>query len=182
MTVECFVQYNWCDTKQKRNFVFINEVYQILSINEFWHISSSDTISPFIKCFWMIVSILSLEQEWYQVPSGYTTAIGPFLHICRQLALVRRTEACGPTNCSSFSLCFKYFQDSRLSSFPQHLDFVWSQHRNIWRLAVGIPIVCEIIPTDEVAVVFEYKRQYVQLFRGKYEKHESDMRYLNAAC
>ena len=44
---------------------------------------------PPIKCSSTIRSATSLVTEWYQVPSGYTTAIGPCSQIRRQFAFVR---------------------------------------------------------------------------------------------
>lgn len=37
----------------------------------------------------MIRSSTAGEQEWYQTPSGYTTATGPATQMRRQAALVR---------------------------------------------------------------------------------------------
>src|SRR5690606_9088069 len=52
-------------------------------------ITYSATGTPPIRCSWMIRSSTAGVQEWYQTPSGYTTAIGPSSQTRRQLALVR---------------------------------------------------------------------------------------------
>ena len=49
----------------------------------------SSTISPLMRWRWMICSNTSGVQEWYQMPSGYTTAIGPDTQTRRQSTLLR---------------------------------------------------------------------------------------------
>src|SRR6185503_8046223 len=79
------------------------------------------------------------SQARYQVPSGYTTAIGPPSQMRRQLALVRRMPPCSESP-SSLRRRFKKFQAVSPRSFSQHFGSVWSQQRKMWRLATGTPI------------------------------------------
>lgn len=79
----------------------------------------------------MMRSSTSGVHEWYQTPSGYTTAMGPRAQICRQFALVRQTLADGPTRPNSFRRRLRNSQDAVLCSGGQHLGFVGSAHNRI---------------------------------------------------
>ena len=51
--------------------------------------ASSSTMRPWIRCSSMMRSRASGVAEWYQTPSGYTSAMGPCSQMRRQLTLVR---------------------------------------------------------------------------------------------
>lgn len=89
----------------------------------------------------MISSSACGVQLWYHTPSGYTTATGPCVHICRQFALVL-ANLCPEIVPSALSSFNRFLRKSQLSiplSCEQHLGFVWSAHRKMCLSTLPIP-------------------------------------------
>ena len=83
----------------------------------------SSTGRPPTRCSWMIRSSTGGSQARYQVPSGYTTAMGPPSQMRRQFAFVRRM----PPASDSPSSLRRFFRKSHAAtdrSRSQHFGLV----------------------------------------------------------
>lgn len=86
----------------------------------------------------MMISRVLGEQEWYQTPSGYTTAMGPSRQILKQEAWVRWMPPCS-LKPRILRRLLRYSQAASEALISQHFEFVGFTHKKIWRLVLSKP-------------------------------------------